>query len=737
MKKIILITLCIGTTLTQLLAQCGYTVSVSTIDTFLCNPSSVQLNATTTGSIPASAVYEWTPTTGLNNPNIPNPIATPNSTTTYTYSVSTPIGGNLIVNGDFELGNTGFITGHIPGTGGTWGTLSNNGTYAVTTNPNSVHSNFASCGDHTPTGTNMLVLNCSSVANTSMWCQTVTVIPNTNYVFSYWAISAVSGSPAQLFVEANGTSISSVTTLSSTTCQWQEITFTWNSGSLTSANFCIMNQNLAQSGNDSALDDISLVQMCSESDDVTITLNNLGATPLTASTCAGDSLFIGGSWQTQAGFYNDTLTAWNGCDSILSTQLSLTSYSSFANTMICTGDSIFLQNTWQTQAGFYNDTLQSVVDGCDSIIITELNLITYTSNGDVSICESDSVFLQNAWQTQAGTYLDTLTSVNGCDSIVTTLVNLLSGTPPTLGDDVNMCQGDSIILTSSLIDVSFLWNDGSTNNNITVKTTGNYILTTMNGSGCQSSDTISIVVVPLPIIDFTNDTIICDGQSVEIATSGIVAVNYMWQDGSINSTFTATSPGTYYLTLTDAADGCVSNDSITLVQGALPFVDLGNDTTICIGEEITVNALGGNNRSYEWNDGSTGAAIIVNSAGNYSVTVTENSCSSEDEITISEESCDCVTALPNAFSPNNDGLNDHIFPIIEDGCEFTNFKFFVISRWGQVVYESTSSTPGDSGWNGTINGTELPQDTYIWVLEYTTILDNNSIIKKGEILLVR
>ena len=737
MKKIILFTLCIGITITQLSAQCGYSVSVNTADTFLCNPAPIQLNTSSTGVIPAGAIYSWMPITGLNNPNSPNPIATPNATTTYTYSISTPVGGNLIVNGDFESGNTGFTTGHTLGTGGTWGLLSNNGTYAVTTNPNSVHSNFASCGDHTPTGTNMLVLNCSSTPSTSMWCQTVAVTPNTNYVFSFWAMSTVSGSPAQVYVDVNGTTVSGVTTLSNTTCQWEEITFVWNSGSLTSANFCIMNQNLAQSGNDSALDDISLIQMCSESDNVTITVNNLGATPLTASTCAGDSLFVGGAWQTQAGFYNDTLTAWNGCDSILTTQLSLTSYASFKNITICDGDSIFLENGWQTQNGFYKDTLQSVINGCDSIITTELNLITYTSNTDISVCDGDSVFLQNAWQTQAGTYLDTLTSVNGCDSIVTTLVNIVPTTPPSLGNDINICVGDSVILSSPLVNVSFLWNDGSTDNNITVKNTGDYILTTTNSSGCQASDTVNVFVVPLPDIVFTNDTTICDGQSLEIRTAEIIPVNYLWQNGSTNSSFTVTSPGTYYLTLTDAVDGCVNSDSIIITPAPSPFIDLGNDMTICIGEEVTLDASGGNNRSYEWNDGSTTATLLINSAGNYSVTVTENNCSSEDDISISEESCDCITAVPNAFSPNNDGLNDYIFPLFQDGCEFINFKFIVFNRWGQIVYQTTSATPGDLGWNGEMNGVQLPQDTYVWVLEYTTTVDNNSVVKKGEILLVK
>lgn len=718
-------------------AQCNYTVTVNTADTFICNQAPIQLNASTSGSIPANAVYQWTPTAGLNNPNIPNPVATPNTTTTYSYTVSTPIGGNLIVNGDFELGNTGFTTGHTPGTGGTWGLLSNNGTYAVSNNPNSVHSNFSSCGDHTPTGTNMLILNCSSTPNTSMWCQTVTVTPNTNYVFSFWGMSTVSGSPAQVFVEANGTAINTATTLSNTPCQWQEISFVWNSGSLTSANFCIMNQNLAQAGNDAALDDISLIAMCSASDDVTVTVNNLGITPLTASTCAGDSLFVGGDWQTQAGFYYDTLTAWNGCDSILRTQLSLTSYTTFANTTICTGDSIFLGGAWQTQTGFYNDTVQATVNGCDSIIITELNLITYTSYADVSICEGDSIFLGNAWQTQAGTYIDTLTSINGCDSIATVLVNLLPGTPPSLGDDVSFCEGDSIILSSSLIDISFLWNDGSTGNSITAKTSGDYILTTTNGSGCKARDTVTVFVIPLPEVNFTSDTTICDGQSVEITTSSSVAVNYLWQDGSTNSSFTATSAGTYYLTLTDAADGCVNADSITLTQIPLPFIELGDEVTICIGEETTIIPQSAGDRTYLWNDGSTEASLTVNTGGTYSVTVTENGCSATDDIVIIAEACDCITAIPNAFNPNNDGRNDIIFPLFQDGCDFTNFRFVIFNRWGQLVYESNSATPADMGWDGTINGIQQPQDTYIWVLEYTTTFDSNPVVKKGEMLLVR
>jgi gliding motility-associated-like protein len=733
MKKFFLFSLLIGLSI-QLSAQCGYTVAVTTPDTFLCNPSPVQLNTTATGAIPTNAVYQWTPTTGLNNPNIPNPIATPNSTTTYTYTVSTATTTNLITNGDFEAGGTGFTTGHALGTGGSFGLLSLNGTYAVTTSPSLVHNNFVFCNDHTPTGTNMLVLNCSSAPNTSAWCQTVTVLPNTNYTFSMWAMSTVSSSPAQFFVTVGGTSVNSPTTITSATCQWQEITFTWNSGSLTSADFCIMNQNLAESGNDAAIDDISLIELCSASDDVTITINNIPATPLSASVCTGDSILISGVWQKNAGFYNTILTAANGCDSVLTTELTLTSYTTNQNQAICDGDSIFLQNAWQTQAGFYRDTLQALADGCDSIIVTELTLINFFGFDDLTICDGDSVFLQNAWQTQAGSYLDTLTFVNGCDSIVTVQLSLIAGTPPDLGNDVSICQGDSVILISNLPNVSFEWSDGSTANNLTVNTTGNYTLTTTSNNGCQRSDMVTVTVMDFPVISFSNDTVFCPGDLLEITASTTNTVTYEWQDGSTDSSISTSFSGTFYLTVTDAT-GCQGNDSITITEGQLPIINLGTDTAICVSDEIIINASGGNNRSYQWSDGSSNATINVTNAGTYAVTVTEENCSSSDEITISEIACDCIVALPNAFTPN--GNNPHFFPIIEEGCTFSSFKFLIFNRWGQQVYESTSATPNDTGWDGIANGKDQPVDTYIWVLEYKSIVDDAAIIRKGDLLLVR
>ena len=110
-----------------------------------------------------------------------------------TYSVEvTNVSGNLVTNGDFEQGNVGFSSAYSYGSGGPWGLLSNEGQYAIATSPSLTHNNFSFCNDHTPSGPgNMLVANGSGVPNTSVWCQTINVTPNTNYLFSAWFTNAL------------------------------------------------------------------------------------------------------------------------------------------------------------------------------------------------------------------------------------------------------------------------------------------------------------------------------------------------------------------------------------------------------------------------------------------------------------------------------------------------------------------------------------------------------------------
>lgn len=194
------------------------------------------------------------------------------STGTYWCAATFPLAGsNLVVNGDFSQGDTDFTTDFVHGTGGTWGLLSVEGTYAVTTDPALVHDNFADCLDHTGNG-QMLVVNGSPLANADIWCQSVAVTPNTNYAFSAWLMSTTSENPAEMDFLVNGTSLGTPLIAAAIPCEWGQFYAVWNSGSATTANICIINQQLAVSGNDFALDDIAFSPLCTFTDSVDITV---------------------------------------------------------------------------------------------------------------------------------------------------------------------------------------------------------------------------------------------------------------------------------------------------------------------------------------------------------------------------------------------------------------------------------------------------------------------------------
>ena len=233
-------------------------------DVSLCAPINYTING------PAGYdSYVWSPG-GATTQNL-------NVTATGNYTCSaTIINGGLVVNGDFSSGNSSFTSNYTLGGGGTWGAVSNAGTYSVATNPNYAHSNFATFGDHTTGTGNMMICNGSAVANDIVWSQTITVTPNTNYNFSAWFTSALNSSPAdaaQLQFSINGVLLGPVSAAPLTAGTWANFFVNWNSGTNTSAVITIVDQNIV-GNNDFVLDDITFERVCVFSDVIAITASS-------------------------------------------------------------------------------------------------------------------------------------------------------------------------------------------------------------------------------------------------------------------------------------------------------------------------------------------------------------------------------------------------------------------------------------------------------------------------------
>ncbi len=238
-------------------------------DITICQPALIPLNGSITGPYYA---FEWTSDQGyFNNQNL-NPQVQVNTTTTFTLKAFGESHENLIQNPSFENGNSGFSTLYTYNPVSLW----NEGTYSVNNNPNSVHSGFASCSAHE--GTQMMVLN-GSVSLARIWCQTVNVTPNTNYVFWAWATSVNASNPARLQFSINNGLIGQQFNLVGTTCLWQQFYAVWNSGNNTTADICIINQNTQPNGNDFAIDDLFFGPLCEEEKEFTVTLEEFDILP--------------------------------------------------------------------------------------------------------------------------------------------------------------------------------------------------------------------------------------------------------------------------------------------------------------------------------------------------------------------------------------------------------------------------------------------------------------------------
>ncbi|MGB9406227.1 MAG: hypothetical protein WCA89_01760 [Terracidiphilus sp.] len=194
-------------------------------------------------------------------------------------------GQNLVINGDFESGNTGFTTGYA------LGDISGPGAYFIGPNPSTAqgaNGDWCNCGDHTTGNGNMMIVNGANSATWPVWEQTVSVAPSTSYTFSYWGaeVDHDSNSLPHLLVRINGRVIgNSIFPEYSPDNggQWQHYSFTWNSGSSQSADLAIFDQNTDSPWNDFMLDDISFRAVTGSAGGVALPAGNASSSgPITS-----------------------------------------------------------------------------------------------------------------------------------------------------------------------------------------------------------------------------------------------------------------------------------------------------------------------------------------------------------------------------------------------------------------------------------------------------------------------
>ena len=233
--------------------------------------------------------------------------------------------------------------------------------------------------------------------------------------------------------------------------------------------------------------------------------------------------------------------------------------------------------------------------------------------------------------TTIGSYTVTLTYyIGGVAQTSTRTLTIFEPPVVNLGPDSLICEGDTVPLMGPS-GATLEWQDGSACEDFTAIGSGTYWLTATNVCG---SVTDSLNLIPVPPLGFNlgNDTIICNQDTLLLdpMTSGTA---YLWNDSSQADTLLAFSTGLYWVQVTDTL-GCLHFDSIQVNVGQPINLGTGNDTTLCPGDTLVLDA---NNpdASILWQNGDTTQTFTVTSPGTYSVIVTDsNNCQSFDTIVI-------------------------------------------------------------------------------------------------------
>jgi len=588
----------------------------------ICPGGSLQLNAT------GALSYSWTPISSLDNTTVSNPTATPTSTTTY-YLTGLVQGNNIIQNGDFNTGNFGFSSQYIYDTN-----LWPEGNYYITSNPYDHQSLFSPCGDHTTGTDSMMVVNGAPNANQQVWCQSIMIAPNYDYIFSTWLTSVHPNNPAILQFSINGVLLGTPFTTTSTTCNWQQFYEIWNAGVNTTAEICIVNQNTIQNGNDFAIDDIFFSPICPLTDSVTVIVNETYSFVENQSICESNTFIWHGNNYNTTGIYYDSLLTVNGCDSVYVLNLTVDPEFEYTeNQEICDGDSFLWHGNSYAIAGTYYDSLLTVF-GCDSVYILNLTVHpVYEFAENQQICDGDSFLWHGNSYVTAGTYYDSLLTVYGCDSVY--VLNLTVNAEFEYTENEEICESDTFmwhgnnynttgVYYDSLLTVngcdsvyvlnltvhpefeytenqeicdgdSFLWHGNS------YAMAGTYYDSLLTVFGCDSVYILNLTVHP--VYEFAENQQICDGDS------------FLWHGNSY------AIAGTYYDSLLTVY-GCDSVYILNLTVNPVPTVLINGATVICNGDTALLTATGGT--AYLWNTGDQTANITVhpNIASTYLVTVT-------------------------------------------------------------------------------------------------------------------
>lgn len=626
-----------------------------------CPGDLFQLEANVSGGCPgATYAFQWSPTTGLSNPNIANPVCT--LSTNITYTVTTSGGCFTITTADdtvnLQVGpppsagiptatpsglcsgqsawvvlggqSSGPIQWEVSTNGVNWFTVAGATNDSLNTGPlsSSLYYHAIVTGTGWPTGSGcgsstsppvQVVVNQSPVAdagqNTSVCSGGCTILQGTGGVTYTWMPGNLSGDTVSV-------------------CPPSNTTYTLY---ITDANGC------------------------SDSDMVTINISNptVTASP-SVSICNGNSTILvasGQQGQTYSWLPSGTLTGANTPNPTATPSTTTTYTVTSTNIYGCTAtDSVLVQVTSAPPIVVSSDT--SLCNGGNATL-TVSGAATYSwSPGNMS---GDTVVVSPVNTT---TYVVT-GNTNNCISYDTVIVTVAPPFAVYAGPDFDVCSGTQVTLNVGVTGGTYNWTPSSSiiGSNTTQSVVANptsttaYTVNVTDANGCISADTITVTVNALPNVNATSvDNTICAGQTTSVSASG--ASSYSWTptvgvtSPTMGTTNVNPSNTTTYMVTGMDANGCLNTDTITIFVNPNPQMYLISVPTEC-GDttgQITFGAALQGTAPFTYTMNSTPQTMPITglSAGTYTVTTTDaNGCTSVTAVTVFQDNSASVNASAN------------------------------------------------------------------------------------------
>ena len=624
-----------------------------------CEGATITLSANGSGG----TVYAWTGPNGFTS-NVANPTianSTTNHAGTYNVLLTNPTTGCsaeastvVAVNaapaitasntGAYCAGQTVSLSANSDATSFAWS--GPNGYTSALQNPTIANATTANGGSYTVVATNannctaqastVVVVNANPTANasnTGAYCEGQTITLQTTAAGTYaWSGPNGFSSTLQNPTVANAT--------------------TSNAGTytlvVTNANNCTAEANTVVTVNATP----------------TVTASNTGAY------CAGETILLSATSDA-------TSFAWSGPNGFTST----TQNPTIANAATSNGGAYTVVAT---------NANNCTAEASTTVVVNAVPTITASNTG--AYCEGQTISLSatsnatsfawsgpngftstlqnptiaNSTVSNAGTYTVVAANANGCSAEATTIV--VVNTTPTLtaSNTGAYCAGETISLSAISDATSFAWNgpngfssalQNPTIENAAITNGGSYTVVATTAAGCTANASTVVTVNANPIVDASNTGAYCEGATIALQTTA--TGTYAWR-GPNGFTSTLQNPTIANATLANAgvytlvvsnANGCNAEASTTVVVNASPTVELGNNVTVCTGENTILDAGAG--LTYHWSTNATTQTISV-AAGDYYVTVyNANECSATDNISVANYPQTTLATTSTAESHNN------------------------------------------------------------------------------------